>query len=132
MFFLDFHILLLQIMPPHWRFKRFNNGSFIQLNPTGKFLFLKSVTEPFKYILNQIQSFRFESRTKINLTGQTIVVENHIREITGEIYGVYIADGQVNQFELYVPSSASSFEPEIIQFLNKVIPAGRIYTINFY
>lgn len=130
MFFLDFHILILQILPPSWRFY-YSDG-----NPpviSGKVLFLRAVLAPFKHLLNELNLFRSQSKTKINLTAQTIVIVNHVRSITGLLYGVYIVDlQQANQFELNLPISAQNKEYEIRQFLNKVLPAGRLYTLNFY
>ena len=133
MFFLDFNMLILQILPPHWRHVRQNTGTSIDLIYSAKFLFLKTVATPFKFILNALIEFRISSYKKVNLTAQSIVIENHVRGITGLLYGVYIVDSITpGHFELNVPVGSMNHQNEITQFLQKVVPAGRIYSINFY
>ncbi len=125
MYFLDLYRVILQIFPPNWRFKEDGTDS-------PKVDFLHVILTPFKHLLNDFEIFRNESELNINLTAQVMVVENHIRNITGESYGVYVADTAINQFSVNVPATSTNKENEIRQFLNKVIPLGRNYTINFY
>lgn len=126
MYFLDINILIKQILPPNWRRNQLNDNS-------GKVEFLNSISEPFKQLLNDFQIFRKDAKSRINLTAQPVVIENHIRTITGLSYGVFVSDtGQTNYFSVNVPISAQGFENDIKQFLGRVTPIGRKHTLNFY
>lgn len=126
MYFLDIKVLIKQILPPNWRRNQLNENS-------GKVEFLNSISEPFKQLLNDFQIFRKDAKSRINLTAQPVVIENHIRTITGLSYGVFVSDtGQTNYFSVNVPISAQGFENDIKQFLARVTPIGRKHTLNFY
>ncbi len=127
MFFLNPDILIKQIIPPNWRYVPNS------VNESGKYLFLKSISKPFNWILNSLIEFRSNTKTKINLTAEVIILENKLKEITGLTYGIYISDTiTANIFEVHIPISAQIYRIEIQEFLNKVIPTGRIYSIIYY
>lgn len=119
MYFLDTVIFAKQMIPPNWRDYRLS--------------FLIVLLTPFKSILNDFENFRTEAKSRVNLTAQTIVIEHHIKEITGLNYGVFINQTTiVNQFKVNVPIGSISFKNEIELFLKKIIPAGRNYELIFY
>ena len=99
---------------------------------SGKVVFLKAILKPFKLLLNDVNEFRIKTKRDINLSPQTIVIENHIRNLTGLIYGISISDGVVNNFVINIPISGQTEETKITAFLNKIVPVGRNYSLNFY
>ncbi len=129
MYFLNLDILVKQLFPPNWRTSMVG-GSLID---SGKVNYLKSILAPFKLLLNDIIDFYQTTQTKINLTAEVIVVENHLKTLSGVQLGVYLSDSaQPNIFFVNIPVIGQINENKIKSFLNKVVPAGRIYTLNFY
>ena len=129
MYLINLDILIKQYIPPNWRWK--TNTSV--LTESGQFRFLQTIFKPFKTTLTDFKVFRKQSTTKINLTPETMIVENHLAVITGVGYGISITDDTaLNNFIVNVPNSALSFENEIKQFMNRITPLGRKFTINFY
>ncbi len=129
MFYLNLDILIKQLLPPNWRSSVV--GGFVV--DSGKVNYLKSILTPFKLLLNDIKEFRLSTQTKINLTAEVIVVENHLKNLSGVQLGVYLSDSvQSNIFVVNIPVAGQPNENEIKSFLSKIIPAGRKYTLNFY
>ena len=116
----DIDILILQILPRNWRI-------------APKIAILKAILKPFKELLNDIDTFRTDAISRVNLSAQTIVIEHHLKKITGEKYGVYVSDElPALNFSVNVPNNANGFQAEIESFLKQVTPIGRVYTLNFY
>ncbi len=133
MYFLDLNILAKQLLPPNWRVIKETDGISAAEKDSGEFNYLKSVLIPFKLLLDDFHAFRKQVVKNINLTSQTIIIEDHIKKITGISYGIFIQDGnQINYFKVNVPLLGQSKEKEIIQFLRKIVPAGRKYELLFY
>lgn len=119
MYFFNVNILIKQLLPPTWRVARYK--------------FIKSLSKPLEDIKQSFDTFRFQSYAKVNLSAQHAIIENHIVTITGVVYGVYVADGVLaNTFSVNVPTAGQPFSNQINQFLTKVTPKGRAFTLNFY
>ena len=107
------------MLPPNWR--------------GAKLSFAIALLAPLFNLLEDFQQFRTSAELRVNLSAQTIVIEHHIRAITGLNYGVYITQTSiVNQFKVNVPIGSINYRHEIALFLNKIIPAGKDYEILFY
>lgn len=120
-------------MPPHWRDVKVDDGEGGYIDkPTGKFYFLKAITKPFQAIFEDFKEFRKETNSKINLNAQVGIIEQHIKKITGAVYGVYVSDHLYNQFIVNIPIAYISHKDEIVSFLTKVTPLGRRFNLNFY
>ena len=133
MYFLDLDILIKQLLPPWWRIIRKQTPTGIIETDSGETYFLKSVVAPFKLILQDFYQFQNLTKQNINLSGQTMVIEHHIEQLTGIRYGIFILDEpQVNHFSVNVPVSGQSKEKQINQFLQKIVPIGRRYQLKFY
>ncbi len=133
MYFLDLTILARQLLPPSWRNIKTTIGTITTEKDSGQMNYLKTLLLPFKILLNDFHAFRKQVVKNINLTAQTLVIENHIKEITGISYGIFIQDGnQVNHFTVNVPLSVQAKEKDILQFLRNIVPAGRNYELLFY
>lgn len=116
---LDVNLLAKQLLPPNWR--------------VFKWSYVLALLAPLKSINSEFEQFKSDTLMRVNLTAQTIVVEHHIRNITGLTYGVFINQTLIiNQFVVNVPIGSIGHQNEIKIFLNKVIPAGRNYTLIFY
>jgi len=133
MYFLNLDILIKQLLPPNWRYVRTSNNNNVFVYDSGKTKFLKALLKPFKLLLNDFHFFRTNIKTKINLTAETIIVENHLKIITGISYGISLPDGILSgQFSVLIPAIVSNKEPEIKSFLEQIVPAGCKYQIIFY
>ncbi len=133
MYFFDIDIFIKQLLPPHWRYVKTPDGEGgFEDKEQGKFYFLKAVMSPIKSLLNDFKLFRASSKAKVNLNAQVMVIEHHVKTITGAIYGVYVTDHLDNQFKVNVPVAHIAHSDAINSFLKKVTPLGRKYTINFY
>ena len=119
MYFLNVNILASQLLPPHWR--------------DARLMYMKAILKPFAVIIQDFTSFRTASKSAINLTPQTMIIEHHLKKITGISYGIFIADTSLpNHFKIHIPSGEQNHLNEITVFLKKIIPAGRKYELIFY
>lgn len=133
MYFYSIDVFIRQFMLPHWRDVKVSDGEGGYIDkPSGKFYFIRSITFPFRSLLNEFKVFRQETNAKINLNAQVMVIEHHIKQITGAVYGVYVTDHLDNQFKVNIPELYVEHKDEIQSFLKKVTPLGRKYSLNFY
>ena len=129
MYTISIDSLIKQIMPPNWRHKK----NISTLAESGQYKFLKTVCKPFKSILNDFKLFRKETELKINLSPETIVIENHLMEITGVRTGIFLIEVAAdNNFSVNIPLAGQPKENEVKQFLNRIVPIGRKFTLIFY
>ncbi len=133
MYFLDLNILAKQLLPPNWRINRTQISTAIIKRDSGYFNYLQAILKPFEAILNDFKAFGKEIKTNVNLSAQTIVVENHIEELTGIRIGISVSDGsESSSFSINIPIAGQSHQREIIQFLQKIVPMGRKCELIFY
>lgn len=119
MYYLDTIIFAKQMLPPNWR--------------DARLTFTIVLLGPFKSILIDFANFRNRTKLNVNLSAQTIVVEHHIKQITGLTYGIFITQTTVvNEFKVNVPAAAVEHKNSIMIFLKKTIPAGKKYELIFY
>lgn len=119
MYFLDINILAKQLLPPTWRTSK-------------KLQFFTTVLIPFNHILSDFKIFRKETKSRVNLSSQVIIIEEHVKNITGIKSGVDIIDGeQKNEFILKLPAAGMLYEKKIRLFLKKKVPTGITYELIF-
>jgi hypothetical protein len=129
MYFLNIVTYIKQILPPNWRISM----QLGILTDSGKFKILKVLLTPFNLLINDFNAYRYNALSEINLSAQTYVIEHYLMKITNINYGIYLSDTtSPNVFKVNIPISVISHRYEISSFLNKIIPAGRKYTINYY
>ncbi len=133
MYFFDLNILALQLLPPSWRVIKETVGTITTERNSGQMNYLKAVLKPFKLLLQDFHTFREQAKSKVNLSAQVVVIEHHIEQLTGIRYGIFVSDeAALNHFSVNVPVAGQTKEKEIIQFLQKVVPAGRKHQLIFY
>ena len=133
MYFLDLNILALQLLPPCWRTSKQTAGNTTTEKHSGQLNYLKAVLAPFALLLEDFNAFRKGAKSKVNLSAQTMVIEHHIEQLTEMSYDIFVTDGTVpNHFSVNLPIVAQTKEKQIIQFLQKTVPAGRNYQIIYY
>ncbi len=133
MYFLDIEILIKQLLPPSWRMIKETVGTVTIERDSGQMNYLKATLKPFKLLLQDFHAFRKQAKSKVNLSAQVVVIEHHIEQLTGIRYGIFVSnEAAPNHFSVNVPIAGQTKEKEIIQFLQKVVPAGRKHQLIFY
>ncbi len=120
MYFLDLTVLSKQLLPPHWR-------------SVEKVAFFTAILTPFAWVLNSFKMVRKETKNKLNLSSQVMVIEQHVRNITNLPYGIEVIDStRPGTFLVRIPVAGMTHEENVKIFLNKTIPSGRNYRLVFY
>jgi len=110
-----------QILLPHWR------NSY-------RLTFLRAFCEPAKLIYDELVSFQRSVKEEINLSPQTLVIEDYLnRKVGSPLKEVYLTDGEkAGEYVVNYPISRDYEETLSVLLNTKFKIAGRRFIFNKY